>query len=86
MNLKHTYGSEDDTLTRCEEFGGKAEACAKIAERLDEKLTEQEDEIERQNKEILGYHAKIETLEERIAELEADLEEAALREAARGEG
>lgn len=73
MNLKHTSGSDDDTLTRCEEFGGEAEACAKIAECLDEKITEKDEEIG-------SLESLIGTLEERIAELErtvADLEEAA---------
>ena len=46
MRLSNCSSSQDEILTECEEFGGKAAEAAEIAEELNTKLDEANAEIE----------------------------------------
>ena len=46
MRLSNTTGDQDAIIDACEDFGGKALQAAEIAEELDERLTEANNQIE----------------------------------------
>jgi polyhydroxyalkanoate synthesis regulator phasin len=69
MNLKHCSTSQDNTLTACESFGGKAAEAAEIAQDLDNQLIEADDKIETLRGEVDSLTAKIDELEHQIRDL-----------------
>ena len=69
MKLQHCSGSQDDILTTCESFGGKAAEAAEIAEELDKQLIAADDKIETLRSEVDSLTSKVDELEQQIRDL-----------------
>ncbi len=76
MNLTYCNRREDETLTKCEDFGGLAYECAQIAEKLSGMIDDEKETVSQLNREIESLTDEIESLKSRVNELEEELNNA----------
>lgn len=68
MSRDYTTSADDNVLDKCEEFGGLAADCARIAEILDDKINQRDDTIAKLENQIGELEYKIEELERQLKE------------------
>jgi len=70
--MNHTTRDEDNIVDACEAFGGKAEECAQIVQRLDDLITEMHFEIYELKNEIGELYDEIQGWQQGLADAKED--------------